>query len=232
MAQTKEGALKIAAKKRDISVKRYKANIQNGLLWCTGCKTWHEKDKFNYDKSRWTGHAASCKLYESIYKKKRYKPIPPENQKRKGSLPIAERSGDKDQARHRVNVLVRTGKIPNPNDLACSDCGHIHKNGKRRHEYDHHDGYATGKHTVVIVLCSTCHHKRHPMDYSQRKMVNNFKPQIGEKNGSSKIDENIVCTIRYLRKHLDWSFSKLSVVFKISISQIANIVHRRSWRHI
>ena len=232
MAQTKEGAIKIAAKRMGISIEQWKFNVQSGLLWCTGCKAWHKKDKFAYDKSRWSGHAQSCRLYKKIETKKRYKPISPEKRKRMGPLPHAERKGDKKQARHRVNVLVRTGKIPPPNELACSNCGHIHKDGERRHEYDHYEGYAVGKHLVVVALCTTCHRKKHPMDYSQRKTVNNFKPQIGEKNGCSKITEAAVAAIRNLRKTLGYSFPKLAIIFKISISQVANIVHRRSWRHI
>lgn len=162
MAQTKEGAVKIAAKKIGISIAEYKINIQKDLLWCTGCKAWHGKDEFNLDKSRWSGRAQSCRYYIKTEYKRNFKPIPLEKRKRKGSPPGHERHGDKKQARHRVNVLVRTGKIPHPNDLPCSDCGHIHKDGEKRHEYDHYEGYAIGKHTVVIVRCSTCHHRRHP----------------------------------------------------------------------
>lgn len=169
MAQTKEGAVKIAAKKIGIPIDNYKANIQKGFLWCTGCKAWHKKNDFNFDKSRWSGRAQSCREYLKAEYKKCFKPIPPEKRKKMGPSPYLERPGDKKQARHRVNVLVRTGKIPKPNDLPCSDCGHVHKDGGKRHEYDHHEGYATGKHTVVIVRCSTCHHRRHPMDYKKRK---------------------------------------------------------------
>lgn len=162
MAQTKDGAVKVAAKRIGIPVAEYKANIHNELLWCTGCQAWHKEDGFNYDKSRWSGRSQSCRDYLKVEYRKRYKPVTPENRKRMGPPPGSERPGDKKQARHRVNVLVRTSKIPRPNDLSCSDCGHIHKKGERRHEYDHHEGYAIGKHTVVIALCSKCHHRRHP----------------------------------------------------------------------
>ena len=162
MAQTKEGAVKIAAKKIGIPVGKYKTNIRNGLLWCTGCRLWHKKREFNRDKSRWSKHAQSCRNYLNEKSRNRYTPVLPENRKKYGPTPGPERSGDKAQARHRVNVLVRTGKIPHPNNLVCSECGHVHKANEKRHEYDHHKGYATGKHTIVIPLCSTCHHRRHP----------------------------------------------------------------------
>lgn len=168
MAQTKEGAAIIAAKKIGISLDGYKVNIKNGFLWCTGCKKWHKADGFNRDKSRWSGHAQSCRNYLKIEYKKRYKPIPLEKRKSMGPDPAGERHGDKLQARHRVNVLVKAGKIPRPNDLPCTDCGHIYKEDSQRHEYDHHLGYDIGNHLVVIPVCSKCHHKRHPIDYSKR----------------------------------------------------------------
>ena len=95
MTQTKEGAVKIAAKKIGVSVDRYKINIQKGLLWCTGCRAWHEKDEFNFDKSRWSGRAQSCKYYIKTEYKRTFKPIPPEKQKRRGPLPGRERPEDK-----------------------------------------------------------------------------------------------------------------------------------------
>ena len=162
MAQTHEGAVIIAAGKIGISVAQYKFFICEGLLWCTGCKKWHQVHEFNNNKNRWSGKAQSCRDYLKSEYKLNFKPIPPEKRKKMGVLPGKERPDDKKQARHRVNCLVRTGKIPKPNDIPCSDCGHVHTKGERRHEYDHHQGYATGKHTVVIPLCSKCHHERHP----------------------------------------------------------------------
>ena len=162
MAQTKEGAIKIAAKKIGIDVVNYKRNINSGVFWCTGCREWHHKSEFNKDKSRWNGYAQYCRDYINRTTRERYKSIPQEKRKKLGPPADKERPGDKSQARHRVNCLVRTGKIPKPNDIPCSDCGHVHARGERRHEYDHHQGYATGKHTVVIPLCSKCHHERHP----------------------------------------------------------------------
>lgn len=80
--------------------------------------------------------------------------------RRYGPLPHPARDGDKVQARHRVNVEVRTGKRPHPNTLPCADCGHIHSQGERRHEYDHHLGYAAEHHLEVESVCTLCHAKR------------------------------------------------------------------------
>ena len=77
-----------------------------------------------------------------------------------GPPPAPPRDGDKKQARQRINVLVRTGRLAHPNTLACVDCGHVHGPGERRHEYDHHLGYAAEHHYDVQPVCTRCHAKR------------------------------------------------------------------------
>jgi len=79
---------------------------------------------------------------------------------RRGPHPAAPRDGDKEQARQRINVEVRTGKRPHPNNLSCVDCGHIWVKGERRHEYDHHLGYSSAHHYDVQPVCTLCHAKR------------------------------------------------------------------------
>lgn len=77
-----------------------------------------------------------------------------------GPDPMPPRDGDKIQARQRINVEVRTGYRPHPNTLPCTDCGHVYAPGERRHEYDHHLGYAAEHHYDVEPVCSTCHSNR------------------------------------------------------------------------
>ncbi|MBP7548709.1 MAG: hypothetical protein KA761_00365 [Gemmatimonadaceae bacterium] len=79
---------------------------------------------------------------------------------RSGPPPAAPRDGDREQARQRVNVLVRTGRAPHPNTLPCADCGHVWVVGERRHEYDHHLGYAAAHHYDVEAVCTSCHRRR------------------------------------------------------------------------
>lgn len=79
---------------------------------------------------------------------------------RLGPAPNPPRNGDKKQARQRINVEVRTGRRPHPNTLPCVDCGHIWSEGERRHEYDHHLGYAAEHHYDVLPVCTECHAKR------------------------------------------------------------------------
>jgi hypothetical protein len=77
---------------------------------------------------------------------------------RPGPAPKSPRDGDVLQARQRVNVEVRTGYRPNPNDLPCIDCGHLGLD--RRHEYHHFKGYAPEHHLDVEPLCAKCHRAR------------------------------------------------------------------------
>lgn len=81
-------------------------------------------------------------------------------ERRPGPPPHPPRDGDKEQARQRINVEVRTGRRPHPNTLPCTDCSHVHGPGERRHEYDHHLGYAAEHHGDVQPVCTTCHAKR------------------------------------------------------------------------
>lgn len=70
------------------------------------------------------------------------------------------RDGDAVQARARVNAQVNHGLRPRPNTLSCTDCGHVWREGERRHEYDHHLGYAAEHHYDVEPVCTTCHAAR------------------------------------------------------------------------
>lgn len=79
---------------------------------------------------------------------------------RPGPAPHPARDDDKEQARQRINVEVRTGRRPHPNALPCEDCGHVHVPGERRHEYDHYLGYAAEHHLDVQSVCTLCHAKR------------------------------------------------------------------------
>lgn len=74
---------------------------------------------------------------------------------RSGPAPQPPRDGDKVQARQRINVEVRTGRRPHPNALPCAGCGHVWREGERRHEYDHHLGYAAAHHGDVASCAST-----------------------------------------------------------------------------
>ncbi len=158
MAQTTEGAIIVAAAAIGCSVEEYKRHLQLGEKHCTSCKEWHPAELFGRDGSRKDGLAAACR--DSRKRSAPARRIPIEMQKHKGPRASSPRSGDKRQARRRINVLVRTGKLARPSTLPCFDCGHICGSDKRRHEYDHYRGYEAQFHYDVQAVCSRCHHTR------------------------------------------------------------------------
>lgn len=155
MAQTVEGAIKVAAKKAGVTVAEYRRKKAKGLKWCTKCKTWHPESSFGRDSSRYDRLSAKCRESSRAVGRAAYQPKP---RPAKGRSFVPARDGDKLQARRRVNHFVEVGLLPNPNDLPCLDCGH--RDSDRRHEYDHYLGYAAEHHEAVQAVCTTCHHRR------------------------------------------------------------------------
>lgn len=157
MAQTYEGALKIAAKRAGVSRSEYGERIARGEKWCTLCRKWHAREMFSTDASRADGLATSCTRARNEWARTRYRRKP---RPAPGRSFVPARNGDRRQARRRINFFVETGLLPQPNALPCTDCGHTWKPGERRHEYDHHLGYAAEHHEHVACVCTRCHRKR------------------------------------------------------------------------
>ncbi len=158
MAQTAEGAKRIAAAKSGVSVAEYDQRKARGLKWCIGCEAWEQVANFGSDSSRYDGLAAACLDYRRQRSKELYAPVPQSARKPYGPPRDKPREGDKRQARKSVNLMVRTGRMVRPGDLPCFDCGHTAND--RRHEYDHFMGYAAEFHLVVQAVCTRCHTKR------------------------------------------------------------------------
>lgn len=157
MAQTKEGAILVAAKKIGVSVAEYRARKSAYEQWCTNCKAWHHFSEFGIDNSRGNGLTSSCKKSKNKKQRTKYAPKP---RPAKGRSFVPARDNDKKQARRRINHFVECGLIPRPNDIPCVDCGHVYEKGGMRHEYDHYKGYAAQHHEDVEALCASCHVKR------------------------------------------------------------------------
>ena len=139
MAQTVEGSQKIAASKAGVTVDEYRRLMAKGLKWCTGCRAWHPTEEFGSDVSRWDGLSAVCASARRAKARAAYTPKP---RPKPGRSFVPARDGDGAQARRRVNYFVEAGLIPHPNELRFVDCSHEWSEGERRHEYDHHLGYA------------------------------------------------------------------------------------------
>lgn len=137
---------------------------KTGISWtdatwqCSRCRQVQPVEAFARDRSRPFGHTYVCKTCRNAQGRQLY--TPRGAPQRYGPLPALPRPGDKRQARRRVNVLVRTGKLRAPNELPCADCGHLYQPGDRRHEYDHYLGYGESHHLAVQPVCIICHHKR------------------------------------------------------------------------
>lgn len=157
MAQTRKGALAIAAGRLGLTPDDYQERLNLGLKWCGLCRAWQPLEGFGVDRSRGDGLASAC--IESRRAKARAD-YTPRTHLSKGRSFVPARDGDKKQARRRVNYFVEAGLIPAPNELPCVDCGHEWELGGVRHEYDHHLGYAAEHHERVEALCSRCHHQR------------------------------------------------------------------------
>lgn len=153
------GIFKTAAVKARIPFDEYIRRLDAGLKRCATCREWRSCDQFGPDSTRWDGRDAHCYDCHRGFSRERYVPIPLEKQKPKGPPRHDPRDGDKLQARQLINVDVKRGRRPDPDDLHCALCGH--KGGARRHEYHHHMGYLARHHYDVIPLCSKCHSKEH-----------------------------------------------------------------------
>jgi hypothetical protein len=167
MAQTHEGAIKTAAKHAGIPVDEYRRRIAAGLKKCTECREWKPTDDFAIDRSRSDGLLARCRSCSSARGKRAY--VPRKSPGVRGSRRVPLRDGDRRQARRRVNYLVEQGLIPRPGALPCTDCGHRVGDTARRHEYDHHLGYAPEHHERVEAVCSVCHGAREAKRNRERK---------------------------------------------------------------
>lgn len=127
---------------------------QTSARWCWACKVAHPLAAFGRDPSRGDGLARQCLASRRVKAPKQRTTY-----KRHGWLTPA-RSGDKKQARRRVNYLVERGRIPHPNSLPCIDCADEVYGLSFRHEYDHAKGYDTANQLYVEPVCSRCHHAR------------------------------------------------------------------------
>ncbi len=128
--------------------------------WCTRCKARHSLAEFGQDSSRYDGLAAACLKSRHTGNPRGWPLIARINplSGRSGPLPAMPRDGDKKQARHKVNLEVRSGRMARPSNIACVDCGHL--GDGPRHEYDHHLGYSAAHHLDVEAVCAPCHHTR------------------------------------------------------------------------
>lgn len=124
---------------------------------CARCGQTKPLAEFARDRSRTDGLTYHCSPCRNTRARSLYTP---KGRPAPGRRFTPGRDGDQLQARRRVNHLVDVGLLPHPNSVHCTDCGHVWTEGERRHEYDHHLGYAAEHHEHVEPVCTTCHHAR------------------------------------------------------------------------
>lgn len=158
MAGNAAGAQKRLAARAGLDVETFRSRVASGEKYCWRCRALHPRSAFNVDESRDDGLDPACRDSRNTAAKSNYQPRP--RTSKLGAFYAPTRSGDAKQARARVNHHVDVGLLPDPNDLPCTDCGHVHADGERRHEYDHHLGYAAEHQLSVQAVCTTCHYRR------------------------------------------------------------------------
>lgn len=143
MAGNTIGGAKMAAGRIGVSHAEYETRLAAGDKWCRGCKGWHSASAFTTDRSRPSGLSSSCAAHRSANPRPRY------------AEPIAKR-----RARRLVQMRVRRGSMPHPNDVPCADCGRARVVDGPRHEYDHYAGYEGDAAGMVQSVCKDCHAER------------------------------------------------------------------------
>jgi hypothetical protein len=155
---TADGALKRIAARVGLAPGAYADRVRAGEKYCWRCRGLHPRAAFNVDATRSDGLASECRDSHNAAAKAKYEPRP--RRSKLGAFFAPAREGDKRQARSRVNHHVDVGLLPDPNDVPCTDCGHVYVEGGRRHEYDHHLGYSAKHQLDVEAVCTSCHHGR------------------------------------------------------------------------
>lgn len=136
---SRNGILKVSAKRIGISFDEYTTNVNSGFKYCWKCQQWKLAEMFGIDKSRYDGLNSSCQKCR----------------RPKTGLPkLPSQQPFEKQARWAVNHAISAGRMTKPCNLPCFDCG------KQAKEYDHHKGYKKENWFTVQAVCSSCHKKR------------------------------------------------------------------------
>lgn len=223
MAQTKEGAIKVAAARCGITVAEYNLRVATNEKWCTRCKRWHLRSEFGNDSSRFDGLASTCARSRDAHRAATY--IPKIRISKRGARYAVARAGDKKQARARVNHLVHIGLLPNPNTLPCARCGHLGTD--RRHEYDHLYGYDAEHQEDVQSLCTVCH-SAVSVERGEIKPPKPPKPRRGADHPGAKLTTQQVVDIK-ARAAAGETHVSLAEAFGCHKNHIGRIVRGERW---
>ena len=177
MAQTPEGAMKVAAKRLGIPIETYKAKRANGEKRCYRCRSWKLVGEFGLDSTRFDGRDCSClecrrqqyvprkrgpsmlrgiKMSTKAKQKMSIAQTGPKNHQWKGGTSLSRSyNPEVRMARRLVNHAIEAGRLARPDTLPCFDCG------KQAKEYHHYRGYSKANQLDVRAMCRKCHGKHH-----------------------------------------------------------------------
>lgn len=113
MAQTKEGAIKCAARKIGVAVEEYCQYLDRGEKWCFSCKNWRPVSCFNLERSRWDGRHPKCQSCTRVKVRKTTKGRPAAFKGRKHSPESKRKMAEKARGQKK-----RLGKTHTPESIA------------------------------------------------------------------------------------------------------------------
>jgi len=93
-------------------------------------------------------------------------------------------------------------------------------------EVNHIDGNKFNNHFLNLEWCTRSHNVKHSYKNGLQKK------KLGEANVYSKLNKPKVMAIRSLYESGDYSYSELAKEFTVSISAIARIITRKTWKHV
>ncbi|MES2247629.1 MAG: HNH endonuclease [Pseudomonadota bacterium] len=168
MAQTPEGALKIAAKKAGLELGEFLERRAAGLKRCTCCKEWKSIALFDADRSRHDGRTASCKTcrrapdpYSSLrgrvstFKGRTHSP----EARAAMSTAARRRPSQRLGKRHSAETRARISKVVRERAPRGAQC-HSYVDGKNaeRHGERLTEAYKRWRYDVMLRDLFTCQH--------------------------------------------------------------------------
>lgn len=167
MAQTRDGATKIAARRLRMSVADYLAQLAAGLKHCWRCHAWKAVDQFCRDRSRGDGRSARCAACRRKPKQLRLiRPTPAERDRVRYATDAGYRLERREHTRSRKHGVQKLtaddiGTILEGTDGLCLYCDRPHAT------LDHIVAVSRGGSTRRSNLgpaCVSCNSRKRDMD--------------------------------------------------------------------